>query len=68
MGQLLLRSMDRAEELYSSMKLRGFNGDFVYAECGKLKPADFAFLLISCAAFFAMRCLNIAEALGNLVM
>ena len=68
LGQLLLRSMDRAEELYSSMKLRGFNGDFVYAECGKLKPADFVFLLISCAAFFALRYLNIAEALGNMVM
>lgn len=27
-GQMLLRSMDRAENLYQSMKLRGFNGDF----------------------------------------
>ena len=28
LGQLLLRSMDRADELYQSMQLRGFCGDF----------------------------------------
>lgn len=28
LGQLLLRSMDRAENLYNSMLLRGFNGEF----------------------------------------
>ena len=28
LGQLLLRSMDRAQELYSSMELRGFQGEF----------------------------------------
>ena len=27
-GQMLLRSMDRSENLYQSMKLRGFKGDF----------------------------------------
>ena len=31
LGQLLLRSMDRAEALYESMELRGFCGDFSYA-------------------------------------
>ena len=28
LGQLLLRSMDRAQELYASMLLRGYRGDF----------------------------------------
>ena len=32
LGQLLLRSMDRAEDLYESMELRGFTGEFYYAE------------------------------------
>ena len=31
LGQLLLRSMDRAEELYSSMQLRGYQGEFYYS-------------------------------------
>ena len=29
LGQLLLRSMDRAQELYYSMLLRGFRGEFL---------------------------------------
>lgn len=28
LGQLLLRSIDRADEVYTTMSLRGFNGDF----------------------------------------
>lgn len=28
LGQLLLRTIDRADEIYASMSLRGFNGDF----------------------------------------
>lgn len=38
LGQLLLRSMDRAEALYESMELRGFHGEFYYAkgrECNR---------------------------------
>ena len=31
LGQLLLRSMDRASTLYDSMCLRGFYGEFYYA-------------------------------------
>ena len=68
LGQLLLRSMDRAEELYSSMKLRGFSGDFIYAELGSCKGVDYAFALASVAAILAVRFLNIADTLGNLVM
>jgi len=52
LGQLLLRSMDRAEELYSSMKLRGFSGEFIYAELGKCRAKDYAFLIAASAAFF----------------
>ena len=32
LGQLLLRSMDRAQELYNSMLLRGFEGEFFYSD------------------------------------
>ena len=68
LGQLLLRSMDKAEELYASMKLRGFSGDFIYAKLGKCRLADYAFALVSVAALLAMRCFDIAGALGSLVM
>ena len=68
LGQLLLRSMDRAEDLYSSMKLRGFSGEFLYAELGKCKTADYVFLLVSTAAFITMRYIDITSMLGRLVM
>ena len=68
LGQLLLRSMDRAEELYSSMKLRGFSGEFFYAELGKCKAADYGFLLVSALAFIVMRYIDIASMLGRMVM
>ncbi len=32
LGQLILRSSDRAERLHESMKLRGFDGDFEYLD------------------------------------
>ena len=39
-GQLLLRSMDRANEVYESMLIRGYRGDYQYLHgkirfCGK---------------------------------
>ena len=68
LGQLLLRSMDRADELYSSMKLRGFSGEFLYAELGKCNASDYVFLLLSLLAFIAVRYVDIAAFLGNLVM
>ena len=68
LGQLLLRSMDRAEELYSSMKLRGFSGEFLYAELGKCGAKDYAFLLVSVLVFISMRYIDIAAFLGNLII
>ena len=68
LGQLLLRSMDRAEELYSSMQLRGFSGDFLYAAYNPLRLKDLLFLLASLGAFALFRFINITSFLGQLVM
>ena len=68
LGQLLLRSMDRADELYSSMKLRGFSGEYIYAELGKCTAGDYAFLILTAAAFIAAKYVNVASALGGIVM
>ena len=66
LGQLLLRSMDRAEDLYESMLLRGFRGEFYYAEVPKCTAGAVAFAL-GCAAFFAAaRCWDLPQLLGNL--
>lgn len=67
LGQLLLRSMDRAEELYHSMQLRGFNGEFTYADVKSAKPRDGGFVLLSVGAFVLFRYVNIAEWIGGLL-
>ena len=66
LGQLLLRSMDRAGELYSSMQLRGFHGEFPYAETARCTLRDAVFALGCVAAFLLVRFVNVAELLGNL--
>ena len=68
LGQLLLRSMDRAEELYSSMRLRGFRGEFYYVGLPKAKGKDWLFFLGSALLFLIARNTNLPELLGSLFM
>lgn len=66
LGQLLLRSMDRAEELYSSMCLRGFSGEYEYADSGKMKLKDWIFLITVIFLIVILRKYNLFAALGSL--
>ena len=68
LGQLLLRSMDRAEELYNSMGLRGFAGEFFYAEAPKCRRADVVFCVGCCVAFLLARAVDLAALLGILIV
>jgi len=66
LGQLLLRSMDRAEELYQSMELRGFCGEFHYAGTAGLGVGDLCYMLGWAAFFLLARLVDIPMLLGNL--
>ena len=66
LGQLLLRSMDRAEELYGSMQLRGFRGEYHYARLDGLKWKDWVFGAVCLGLFAAARWVNIPALLGSL--
>lgn len=68
LGQLLLRSMDRAEELYSSMRLRGFYGEFPYAAIPAAKAKDCLFAVLVTALLVVFRVYPIAQILGGLVI
>lgn len=68
LGQLILRSMDKARELYQSMLLRGFDGSFSHLEIPRLRRKDWLFLGGSAVFFLAARVLNLAALLGGLVM
>ena len=68
LGQLLLRSMDRAQELYASMLLRGYHDHFHYADIERFKLRD-ALFMAGCILFFILlRYGNIAQLLGGLVI
>jgi len=66
LGQLLLRSMDKANELYNSMQLRAFKGEFFYASQRKLNLLDVVYLVLCIGSFIAARLFNITEMLGGL--
>ena len=68
LGQLLLRSMDRAQELYSSMELRGFRGEYFYSDIPACRVGDALFTVIGISLFVCARVVNIAWLLGNLVV
>ena len=68
LGQLLLRSMDRAEELYAGMQLRGFNGEFHYAEVKQARCTDYLWAVLLPALFLFLRYNNLAEWIGRLLM
>ena len=66
LGQLLLRSMDRAEALYHSMLLRGFRGEYYYAEVPKCGVSGIVFTALCCLAFVCARWVNLPALLGGL--
>lgn len=66
LGQLLLRTMDRAQELYSSMLLRGYHDHFHYAPVKPFRAKDAAYVVISCLCFFILRYCDVAELIGRI--
>ena len=66
LGQLLLRSMDRAQELYSSMLLRGYHEHFHYAPMKPFDGKDAAYMAGCTALFLLLRFVNVTQLLGSL--
>lgn len=68
LGQLLLRSMDRAQELFSSMMLRGYHEHFHYADIERFKARDALFMAVCILFFLMLRYGNISQLIGGLVV
>lgn len=66
LGQLLLRSMDRANDLYQSMEMRGFHGSFYYANVRKANKTDYPYFIIVLAVILLFRLVNLSAFLGGL--
>jgi cobalt/nickel transport system permease protein len=65
LGQLLLRSFDRAERVYNAMKCRGFCGVYHPAKKQTFRASDAAFLLVNAAALIALRFVNVSLLIGE---
>lgn len=67
-GQLLLRSMDRANNVYESMLLRGYKGDYRHMSEGlAVRPQDIVYLLLWMGIIVLFRMYPMMLVIGNLV-
>lgn len=67
-GQLLIRSMDRSQNLFQSMQMRGFQGSFYYAKESKIQKKDVFYMLGWICIFLLLRYVNLSVLIGNLFM
>lgn len=65
-GQILLRSIDRAEEVYQSMCLRGFQGNFSGKDIPKMTKKDILYFLSWSFMLSLFRFFPVFSALGSL--
>ena len=64
-GQLLLRSIDRAETVYESMLLRGYHGEFTGKNRAWNKYASLCYVFIWTAVLICLRTFPVFQAVGN---
>lgn len=68
LGQLLFRSIDRANALYDSMLLRGHKGDYNYVNILRFRIKDAAYVAIWIGYFVVAGHTDIFEMLGRVLM
>lgn len=67
-GQLLLRTLDRAQRIHLAMLCRGFTGDIRMLRRLRIGGPEILFLLFWWGYFLLMRLWNIPQTLGDLLM
>lgn len=65
-GQLLLRSMDRAEIVYESMLLRGYTGEIVGKKFMGKKGSGICYVILWVSFLLALRILPVFQMVGNI--
>ena len=67
-GQLLLRTLDRAQRIHLAMRCRGFDGTIRMVRPWHIRGRDAAFFLGWSALFVAMRLYDIPQGIGRMVV
>lgn len=65
LGQLLLRSYDRADRVYCAMKCRGYDGSYHAGTAVRQTPKELALTAGVCIAVVALRLVNVSVLLGS---
>src|SRR5574344_2889415 len=65
-GQLLLRTITRAQSIYQSMLLRGYKGDFYLENKAVNVNVSFVYVIVWCTIFIFLRNYNVLKATGDL--
>ena len=68
LGQLILRSMDRAEALYGSMVVRGFHGEFHYADKEQAAKKCWLWAFLIAILMLLFRAVNVSAWLGSFMV
>ncbi|MBP2626068.1 MAG: ecfT 5 [Firmicutes bacterium] len=68
LGQLLLRTIDRAQRIYQAMLCRGFDGEIRLIRQKKLVGMDIVYFLGWSAFFIIIRLVNVTQWLGTLLI
>ncbi len=66
-GQLLLRTLDRAQRIHLAMLCRGFDGNIRIRQSLRMARLDIFFLAACFAILLLMRCYNIPAMFGRLI-
>ncbi len=66
LGQVLIRTYDRADRIYAAMKLRGYNGEYNSFEDDKLILKDYIYLIFWIVFILIVKFYNIPVLLGSL--
>lgn len=66
-GQLLLRSVDRAERIYHAMQCRGYALNDAVGTRRRLNAVDWLFLLLGAGSALLFRIIDIPVVLGNMI-
>ena len=68
LGQLLIRSIDRANRIYQSMMCRGFDGEVRLMRTSTLTTTDIFYLFFWIVFFLCARLFNLPQLLGKLIL
>lgn len=67
-GQLLLRTIDRAQRIHQAMRCRGFNGEIHLLRTYRFGRAELLFVIGWSSVFFLLRTYNLPQLLGGFLL